>query len=293
MEPRPCVVCSTPQRPKFTCRGHQYFRCPRCGLVSTYPYPDAAAIEAHYAARYREGNYQTLRDNAGCYRAVYQGLARIYLSDAARLGLNFEGARLLDIGCFTGGFLEVMAAHGLDVYGEELQPEAVAEANRKFPGRVFPAAGAGDHFPAMHFEAVSMNAVIEHVVDPVKLLSRAAGLLAPGGFLMLETPDCSSFFARLLGRFWMPYAPVEHIHLFSRRSLAQALRRAGFEGLRFHRHWKLLPLGYAFDILRAFRPELRGPIHLARRALAPALRLALPFYIGEMVVTARKAKCPN
>jgi cyclopropane fatty-acyl-phospholipid synthase-like methyltransferase len=46
------------------------------------------------------------------------------------------GERVLDVGCFTGELLVLLADRGAAVYGVELQAEAVKLANERLGGRV-------------------------------------------------------------------------------------------------------------------------------------------------------------
>ncbi len=57
----------------------------------------------------------------------------------ASQGKSLQGNSVLDIGCFTGEFLELLQDKGADVFGLELQTEAVDIANQKLPGKVYEA----------------------------------------------------------------------------------------------------------------------------------------------------------
>ena len=285
-----CVVCGTNQRFIFEYQAYYYYRCPSCGLVSTYPLPDSAAIEAHYARKFKEGNYQLFREYSEQYIRVYSGFVQTLDCKLQSYALKFRGLKVLDIGCFTGDFLELLQSRGADVYGLELQGQAVEIANRNLPGRIFKADVFSNDFPQMEFDIITLLAVIEHVIDPVKLLRRSAELLKEGGILMLQTPNSASFLARAMGKLWPPYAPIEHIHLFTRKSLELALRELGFEDITYNPHWKRLPIAYVYNMMQNFGPEfyrLFRPLYL----LLPrsTTNISLPFYIGEMSVTARKS----
>jgi hypothetical protein len=129
-------------------------------------------------------------------------------------------------------------------------------------------------------------AVIEHVVDPLTMLRQCCDLLNPGGRLFLETPDSGSLLSRTLGRFWPPLAPVEHIHLFSSNALRIALTQSGFCDIDIRPHIKLLPVTYVYEMLTHFGPEWKTLFLPFRRAFGS---LKLPFYVGEILVSARKA----
>lgn len=179
---------------------------------------------------------------------------------------------------------------GADVYGVELQPEAVAIANEKLPGRIFQADVYGDAFPTQQFDVITMTGLIEHVTDPTRMLTRCRSLLKPGGVLLLETPNSGSTLAKGLGALWPPYAPVEHIHLFSDKSMRMALEKCGFNNVTIRPHWKTLPVSYVYEMMSNFGPTLRSMLSPIYRVLPKAIReKSLPFYVGEMIITAARS----
>jgi hypothetical protein len=99
--------------------------------------------------------------------------------------------------------------------------------------------------------------------------------------------------ARVMGRHWFPFVPVEHIYLFSRCSLQRALTDIGFVSLWFQRHWKVLPFEYVYRQFGSFGPEI-GVALKPLYTLMPARlrRLSLPFYGGEMLVGGRRGDQP-
>lgn len=280
-----CPVCNEPQQMIFDYHNYQYYRCKKCCLVSTYPIPDVLEIAAHYKRKFKSGNYQTLLTFSKEYRKVYTKFIRILAKRLEEKGTTFSGQRILDVGCFTGEFLELLSLQGADVYGVELQKEAAQIANLKFPGKIFEMNVDHAIFPKMQFNIISLLGVLEHVADPIGLLRRSFDLLCPGGLLMIQTPNSSSFIARSLGKFWPPYAPIEHIHLFSKQSLFFALNNLGFKDLVYMSHWKQLTIEYVFNMLHSFGPEFQAPFKILYN-LFP--KKVLQFNIGEMIVTAHK-----
>jgi SAM-dependent methyltransferase len=258
-------------------RVRAYRSCTHCGTVFSDPSPTEDEIEAHYRSKFESGNYELVRRFALQYR-------RVHLQLADWIG-SVSGKRVLDVGCFTGELLEILAERGADVYGLELQPEAVAIANERLDGRVFQADVLSTSFPPGPYDVITMMGLIEHVLEPRRLVRRAHDLLSPGGRLYLETPNAASSPARVLRGRWPPLAPIEHIHLFSDSSLAHLLTDEGFEQVQTRAHVKRLPSVYVYEQLANFGG--RG----WQRAATP-LRLlgeaTLPFYVGEMLVSARR-----
>lgn len=188
-----CPACAGNQFRDFARKGaFAYLQCQACGLLAIDPMPSEGEIEEHYRRKFEGGNYSTIRQFATEYLTIY----RQYL-DWMRGLARVDGARLLDIGCFTrGDFLQVSCSRRerADAFGVELQAEAVALAQGRWPGRVFQ--HNIDHpmteLPDGSLEIVTLMALIEHVQQPLHLLRRVRELLRPGGWRIraaTATPD--------------------------------------------------------------------------------------------------------
>ncbi|MBU6376677.1 MAG: class I SAM-dependent methyltransferase [Bdellovibrionales bacterium] len=73
--------------------------------------------------------------------------------------------------------------------------------------------------------------LIEHLHEPLEVLRAARGTLRPGGYLLIVSHDVSGWVQRLF-RSRSPLLDVEHFQLFSKKTLADLLRRAGFESVQ-------------------------------------------------------------
>ena len=86
--------------------------------------------------------------------------------------------------------------------------------------------------PSATYDMLTFNKVLEHVLDPVAMLARAAGHLAPSGAVYVELPDGEAAAADGPGReeFF-----IDHHHVFSLKSLRLLAQRAGFAVLEEER----------------------------------------------------------
>jgi len=286
-ENKNCPICEEKQNFSFTYQNFHYYKCSNCGQFSTYPFPTESVIKKHYSSRFKKGNYLLLRKYAKQYSFVYNQFVEILKKRLKNENKTLKNKKILDIGCFTGGFLQLLKSEGSDIYGLELQQEAVEIANKTLNGRVFNANVTTYNFPQKKYDIISLLGLIEHVPHPMELLYRSNELLKKDGLIIIQTPNSSSFLATILGKFWPPFSPVEHIHLFSRKSLELALYKSGFTNLEFVPHWKKLPVGYVYNMFNNFGPEFHFILKPLDKILKD-LNIPLPFYIGEMIIVASK-----
>lgn len=287
-----CVVCDSENwKKKFTRLRTDFVECNNCGLIRMDPIPSLDQISNHYAKKFVAGNYELLRRYEADYETVYRQFLKLTTSYSG----NPEGQKLLDIGCFTGRFLDVAKQAGFLTYGVEYQSEAAGIANQKHDRRVH--CGQIENYseaPSSSFDVVTLFGVIEHVTAPDNTVRIISELIKRDGIFVVQTPDTASFPARFLGKWWPGYAPVEHIYYFSSQNIRFLLGKYGFKVVKIVSHWKRLPITYAYNQFQNFGPEFHklfsNIIPLVPRKI---LNWKLPFYGGEMLLVAKKLSRPK
>jgi SAM-dependent methyltransferase len=71
--------------------------------------------------------------------------------------------------------------------------------------------------------------------DPRAELEAAHRVLQPGGHLLIEVPDPESRFARLMGRYWVPWLQPQHQQFVPVANLCTALEAQGFSVVEVER----------------------------------------------------------
>ncbi len=213
---------------------------------------------------------------------------------------------LYDIGCGPGGLLAFLAANGVPVAGAcDSFHEALVLARRKLDA---PLAHVGGDMPpplAPGRPMIGMFDVLEHIDDDEATLRWAAGVLEPGGILVVTVPGHPFLFdeADVL---------AFHRRRYRRRELGEKMRRAGFE-IRQLTHFMspLVPMLVAartvgrllrrggrtmadqrraeLAVTPGLNSVLRGVLAVERRALRVARP---PFGTSLLAVAARTGSAP-
>jgi SAM-dependent methyltransferase len=123
--------------------------------------------------------------------------------------------KLLDVGCGTGW----LAEHFDDYTGIDGSAAAVAAAGEK--GRHILLANVDERLPFddESFDGVVLKDLLEHVADPVSVVSEVHRVLRPGGRVFASSPDAQRWV-------WDDYT---HRRPFTRKSLGLLFRDGGFE----------------------------------------------------------------
>lgn len=216
--------------------------------------------------------------------------------DFADLGAS-AGGRLLDVGCGNGDLMVRMRDLGWRVTGVEPDPGAARVARERNGLEVHVGQLEDARLPAGTFDAVVLSHVVEHVYDPVALLRECARVLAPGGTVMIITPNVRSLGHRLLGRSWRGLEPPRHLHIFDPETLASCAARAGLRPTRVRTSARLMSrIWYASRSIR--RGERHGAADGTRvdylmsyvmSAVEELGRIARPDLGEEIVMAATKA----
>jgi SAM-dependent methyltransferase len=212
--------------------------CSRCDSLYANPLPTRQSLEGAYAEAAfdssEEARYASLS-----YAALLPGIER-------QLG-DKRGA--LDIGTGDGAFLEQLEQRGFtDIVGVEPSAAPVASAKPHIRARIRQAPFNPADFEPGSFSLVSCFQTLEHVDDPQSLCRAAFSLLREGGALFVVSHNRRALSARLLGT-KSPIFDIEHLQLFSPRSIRYALERAGFRDIEVHTVVNRYPLHYWVKLL--------------------------------------------
>ena len=212
---------------------HRLLECAQCDLLYASPVPTFESLtDAYRQADYASGT--EARYAAATYANVLESIAP-QLPD-------LRGAA--DIGAGDGAFLERLRAAGFeDTVGFEPSEAPLAAAAPSVRNSIRPEPFRAGVLPDESFTLISCMQTIEHVLDPLEVCRDAVRALAPGGAVLIACHDRRALSARVL-RQRSPIFDIEHVQLFSHRSIRALLLRAGLESIEVRPLSNRYPIRY-------------------------------------------------
>ncbi len=217
---------------------YRIVRCKRCGLVFSTPIFEPEEIEGLY------------RGSEFTYESVTEDLKETYGFYLKRIENLVPGkARLLEIGCGNGFFLEKAQEMGYqNVYGVEPSSKAVREASPLIAKNIINDVFTSDYYEECYFDVICFFQTLDHIIDPNDFLSGCRHCLKEGGIILCITHNIDAFYSKLLGE-KCPMIDIEHIYLFNKTTLKELFFENGFSVIEVLDVANTFPIGYYIQML--------------------------------------------
>jgi len=138
------------------------------------------------------------------------------------------GTLLLEVGCGLGHLVGQLDGD-FSTIGLDINRWALVQA-KKVAVRTYLHEGFAEDLPyaSASFGAVIIKHVVEHLPRPERCIAELGRILAPGGLLVLSTPNLSSLLKPMKGDQWIGYKDPTHISLKSPEEWLELLIKTGF-----------------------------------------------------------------
>lgn len=229
------------KEPEYMC--HRLVQCPNCDLV----YADQPPGEDELANAYHMADYDSSEEANDAAKAYI-------LAIQPTLDMLARRRSALEIGTGTGVFLDYLSREGFtELVGVEPSSAAIAAAPEYRRAWICEGMFEEKNFTPESFDLVCCFMTMEHVRDPNLIAHAALRLLRPGGAFVTVTHDYRSLVNQLLGK-RSPIIDIEHLQLFSERSVRYLFERAGYANVTVNsfvnsyslRYWiRMAPLPYS------------------------------------------------
>lgn len=138
--------------------------------------------------------------------------------------------KLLDLGCGAGDFLNIVTQMGWDSYGCDFDPVIIKQC--KVQGLNVRLGGLEAYNDHEKFDVITMNQVIEHVINPQQTIKDCYEKLNSDGCLWIGTPNPQASGVKAFGKNWAGLHPPYHLCIPSQAELVRWLNDAGFQNIQ-------------------------------------------------------------
>lgn len=199
--------------------------CKHCGLVYTNPRMDEQEREVYYQGLFAQQRHDTATLEKAIERIAKKGTMQKFEAAAHYLMTFVKGEKkILEIGCSYGCFLKNLEMAGAKVQGVEPSHTEFECATKHFGLSVINS--TAEQFLAKEktekYNAIIMHHVLEHVGDPVAVLTQLLNRLENEGVMYLAVPDICHTHEPLDVFFQIP-----HLIYFSTYTLNETVKKAG------------------------------------------------------------------
>lgn len=208
------------------------------GFYQYEPLPTEKELQEYYEKKYYQegcGSYEIEYSEEEI--AYFKVKASLIYREIGKLSRNMSDKKLLDIGCGEGWIMEKFFQSGVSVAGFDFSNFALEKHNP----HLLPFFQQGNIYGLLReksalqttFDFIVCANVLEHVVDPVKLLCIISRLMHHQSILVLIVPNDFSVLHQYLlqekkvsREFWLRYP--DHLSYFNKQSMERFLSDMGF-----------------------------------------------------------------
>lgn len=220
MKDESCPLCSSIDLKPHSVGSTPMIKCHNCGVVLTPTANRGQASSDYYEEAYSLTN--TVRASTEMHRYFrYPEYVRLISEVSAH---KPGPATWLDIGCDHGFFLDDTRRFGYTVIGVE-----PARAPREYARHIGLDVRHDISEVAEPIDVASLWHVLEHLTDPIGVLTSVHRLMNSNGVLAIRVPDAGCFWSKALRDKWIWFQPHNHVVHYTLDILRDTVERAGFE----------------------------------------------------------------
>lgn len=196
--------------------------CEKCNLIFQKPLPEKSEVKNFYPKSYRNylpvgnGFFQTIKKAQ--FKNLAKKLTRYFTKDSKILEIGFGNGQLL-IELKKLGYRNLYGGDFSDSNFKNLEAESIKLS----------ASDIEESFPFNEkFDVIIMNNVIEHFLDPFKVLASCKSHLTPEGKIIFLTPNTAALDFKIFKRYWAGLHTPRHTFLFNMKNLKKLANKMNF-----------------------------------------------------------------
>ncbi len=217
-----------------------YYRCADCTATFIHPFPDYAALEDFYGEEYFAPQalaptertlsfFQTVKKAFG----IGSAFDNLFYKERKKI-FSAPGGNFLDVGCATGmqNIRLMREFPSWHFYGVEPDKFAFQQAKQLPNFHVTKGFLQDAHFPDDFFDVVLLSQVLEHIENPISVITECRRILKRGGKLIITVPNAYSLSSKIFGKYWYNVDAPRHLYQLNPQSLRFIMKRAGFTDIK-------------------------------------------------------------
>lgn len=218
-----CKICkSKKSKLIYKVAKYELFNCLECQVAYLFPEPSIYSTKLTNLKMY---------DSKKVIKEYFK--VRKMLNSRAKkcvkvLKEHKKNGKLLDVGCSYGFYLDVFQKHGYETTGIDISSKAISYVRSYIKTKGINDRFENHYFARKSFDIITLIDVLEHSLDPNKIISKCNRILRNNGIIIIQTPNFNSIISRLTGSKWIWLLLPQHVFLYSAYSLIFLLIQHGF-----------------------------------------------------------------
>lgn len=265
-----CQICGNKMKKYGKLQNLEIFKCKNCGVGETI------------GGTLQSGDYH--RDEV--YIGEEELFKNIFSKRSKIISKLLKPGKVLEVGCSTGIFLNLLKDKGWEVTGIEISTKASDIAKKKgirIINQKFEKIEVSEKFDLIIF-----NHTLEHLENPIETLKKAKKLLLPKGYLYIDLPNFGGVSAKLLKIRWPLLLPEEHLWHFSEASLKLLLENLDFKIVYVNKSSGIWDYGNLYKGLANSLVTLKKRFLKEFLTAVPSLIVSLKGWGSDLMIIARK-----
>ncbi|TSA09139.1 MAG: methyltransferase domain-containing protein [Deltaproteobacteria bacterium] len=227
----PCPLCGAEIKDHetlFLKNGYTFVRCTRCDMIFTNPQVKDDYLKELYGKSCAADLWFEIQESS-----KEQVWKKNYYLDNINLILKFcpnKVCRLLDIGCSSGYFLQLLENYYKDkirAVGIELNEKAVSYASNK--GLQVRKCLLEDMPKEEKYDIFTLFGLLEHLPSPKHFLQQIKDYANPGALIFAIVPNAYSLYHLFLQQKSVSFDGRNHLLYFSENTIKQLFQGSGHE----------------------------------------------------------------
>ena len=250
-------------------------KCEKCSLIFANKIPNFKKIRKLY----NETDFVSEQDALDASQTYFE-----YLKGNLKLKIRNNA---LEIGTGSGIFLYYLKKLGfVKVFGIEPSKKAINLADKEIKKKILNGMFEETKVKKNFFDLICCFMTMEHVYNPNKTLAKSYLSLKKGGNIAIIAHDSANILHKILGK-KSPIIDIEHLQLFSKKSITFALKNNGFKNIKIIAIKNSYHLNYWINLLPISK-IIKNIIQIFFKKYFKILNIKLSFNVGNILIIGEK-----